>query len=57
MIRIASKPKSTTPAWHAVLLAMLPSIRRKAQFAFRYLNHDAREEAIQEVIAYAVLGG
>ena len=55
MIRIASKPKFTTPVWHAVLLAMLPSIRSKAQFAFRYLTADAREEAVQEVIAYAVL--
>ena len=55
MIRIASKPKYTTPAWHAVLLAMLPSIRRQAQFAFRYLTLDACEEAVQEVIAYAVL--
>ena len=55
MIRIASKPKFPTPAWHAALLAMLPVIRRKAQFAFRYLAPEAREEAVQEVIAYAVL--
>ena len=56
MIRIASQTKSTTaPAWHRQLLAMLPAIRRQAQIAFRHRDPEARQEAVQEVIAHAVV--
>jgi len=34
-------------------LAMLPEIRRQANFAFRRLPLDAREELVQEVVAQA----
>jgi DNA-binding NarL/FixJ family response regulator len=30
---------------------MLPAIRRHARIALRYLDHEARDEAVQEVIA------
>ena len=44
--------KSTT-AWHAEFESMLPAIQRNAQIAFRHLNPDAREEAVQETICKA----
>ena len=51
MIRIASQPKSATPAWHAGFLAMLPVIHAYARGAFAHLNPEARQDLIQEVIA------
>ena len=53
MIRIASQPKPAVPAWHAGFLAMLPAIETHARIAFRDLDPEAREEAIQEVVANA----
>ena len=53
MIRVASLPKSTTPAWHATFVQMLPAIARHARIAFRHLRPEAREEAIQEVVCNA----
>ena len=55
MIRIVTQPELSTPAWHTALLAMLPAVTRKAQFAFRYLRHEARQEAVQEVIAHTTV--
>ncbi|MBW3599728.1 MAG: hypothetical protein KY475_20965 [Planctomycetes bacterium] len=43
------------PAWHAAFLAMLPTIRRHARFRFRRLDREAREEAVQEVVANALV--
>src|ERR1700730_9364583 len=53
MIAAIKRPKSRTkpPAWHAAFLATLPSIRRQAQFAFRKIHTELREELIQEVVA------
>jgi hypothetical protein len=59
MIRIASRPKSVPaaipaiPAWHLQFLAMLPAIVNHARIAFRQLNPDARDEAVQEVVCNA----
>jgi hypothetical protein len=53
MIRIASKPKSVTPTWHAAFLKMLPTITAYARVAFRHLKPEAREEAVQEVVCNA----
>ena len=55
MIRIVSQPKSTTPAWHATLLVMLPAVTRKARFAFRHLRPEACQEAVQEVVAHTAV--
>ena len=54
MIRIASQPKSATPAWHAGFLAMLPTIHAYARGAFAHLNPEARQDLI-EVIANALV--
>jgi hypothetical protein len=40
-------------AWHATFVDMLPTIVAQARFAFRQLNPEAREEAIQEVVCNA----
>ncbi len=63
MIAIAQEPSCASPAVAAaptglsgdfdLFLDLLPSIRRQARFAFRRLAEEAREEAVQEVIANA----
>jgi hypothetical protein len=42
-------------AWHSGFLQMLPTIRRHAQIAFRNLKPEARGEAIQDVVANAMV--
>ena len=55
MICRAPRPKSAPPAWHAQFLAMLPVIRTQARFAFRHLDPEAREDAVEEAIANALV--
>jgi hypothetical protein len=50
---IASLKKKSI-AWHAAFLAMLPAIERHARISFSELNPEAREEAVQETICYAL---
>ena len=42
-------------AWHAGFLAMLPAIRRQLKVAFRGLDPEARDEAVQEGTCNAML--
>ena len=53
MIRIASQPTSTVPAWYTGFVKILPAIARYAKIAFRHLRPEAREEAVQEAICNA----
>jgi hypothetical protein len=57
MIRIAPKPssKGKVEAWHAGFLKMLPVVQRKALFAGKDLPEEAREDFVEEVVAYAVV--
>ena len=55
MIRIASRPKSATPAWHEGFLKMLPAIRLHARIAFRHLSGEAKAECVQNCIANAMI--
>ena len=57
MIAIAKQNCShkSVPAWHAVFLAMLPAIVTHARIAFRHLNPEARQDAVQEAIANALV--
>ncbi len=48
------KTEEVTPAWHDGFLTMLPTIRRHATIAFRELDDEASEEAVQEVICNAM---
>jgi hypothetical protein len=56
MVSIAgsARPRRPVPRWHRAFLAMLPKIAGHARIAFRYLNPDARAEAVQEVVCNAL---
>jgi hypothetical protein len=41
--------------WHAGFLAMLPAIQFNARIAFRHLKPEAREEAVAECLANALV--
>jgi len=41
--------------WHAEFLKMLPVIERRASFAFRHRSEEAREDLVEEVVAYSVV--
>ena len=43
--------RKPVPTWHAKLLAMLPTIIRYAKRAFRTYDPEARQEAVQNVVA------
>lgn len=51
----SSSSSQNGPDWHGAFLAMLPAIRRHARVAFWHLNPEARAEAVQEVIANAMV--
>ena len=55
MIRRTPRPRRALPAWHKRFLAMLPAIVTHARFAFRYLSGEARQDAVQEAIANALV--
>jgi hypothetical protein len=58
MIAFANRPqrrRTTKTAWHDEFLKMLPTIRRHARIAFHYLKPEARAEAVQEVLACALV--
>ena len=45
--------KASPSSCHAHFLKLLPAIRRRARLAFRYLDEEAQEDAIQGTIAHA----
>ena len=47
--------QASVPEWHHQLLAMLPAVRKHANRAFQYLDSEAREDAVHEVTANAVV--
>ena len=54
MVRRTAQSKSqSVPAWHQKFLAMLPAIVLHARIAFRYLDPEARGEAVQDVVCNA----
>ncbi len=58
MIAFAKRPRQKSaqkPAWHDGFLKMVPAIRRHAQIAFRHQMGEARDEAVQEVLANALV--
>ena len=54
MIAIARQSASSVPLQvpHERFEELLPVIRRDADFAFRHLRADARDEAVADVLAY-----
>ena len=53
--KIKKTKDKSIPAWHAAFLEMLPAIQRQAKIAFRHLDREAREEAVEEVVANALV--
>jgi hypothetical protein len=53
MIAVAKpvRRKQSEPAWHSRFLAMLPQIRRQAEFAFRAARPELKDELVAEVLA------
>jgi hypothetical protein len=56
MIAIAKQncSRNRVPAWHEGFLALLPKICQYARFAFRGLDPEAKQEAVQCVVASAL---
>ena len=48
-------PTKRTPAWHAGFMAMLPTFRKRVRTAFRQLDNEAKEEAVTETVANALV--
>jgi len=57
MVALAMQNRSrrSAPAWHAQFLNLMPRIVLYARFAFRKLNSEVRQEAIQEVVAHSLV--
>lgn len=55
MIHTIPRPRSEATDWHVHFLAMLPAIEAHARVAFRRLDIEARDDAVQEVIANALV--
>ena len=51
MRAVVCQRKPVAPRWHQAFLAMLPVIETHARCVFRHLDAEARQEAVQEVIA------
>ena len=49
----STRCKKNPPAWHAAFEAMLPIIETHARIAFRRLDAETREEAVQETACNA----
>lgn len=52
---VSATRRQRIAAWHAGFLAMLPAIRRHLRVAFRDLDPEARDEAVQEGICNAMV--
>ena len=48
-------PVKRSSKWQEPFLLLLPDIKRYADFAFRHWTPEAREDAVQEVIANAAV--
>lgn len=53
--RSSNPANDSIPAWHAGFLQLLPAIRQHAQIEFRHLDPEARQEAVQEIVANALV--
>ena len=52
--RTVARTKAAS-AWHAGFMAMLPAFRRRARSAFCHLDEEAKEEAVTETVANALV--
>ena len=56
MVSLAGKarPRRPVPRWHRGFLALLPRICYYARFAFRGLDPESKQEAVQSVVCGAL---
>ena len=52
---IPESVSSSSPSWQSAFNVMLPGLLRMASFALRRFESDAREDALQEVVAHCCL--
>lgn len=57
MIALAKpvRRRRSRPRWHSGFLTMVPRIKQHARFAFRHLAAGAKEDAVTEIIASALV--
>ena len=57
MVAVARERRSqrSVPAWHQAFLALLPRICDYARVAFRHLDPESKQEAVQSVVASALV--
>jgi hypothetical protein len=53
-IQNSRKPDDVVPEWHRRFLALVPAVRRCAEFSFRKLRPDLRKEMVDEVVVNAL---
>lgn len=51
--KVRRKHRKSPAAWHAAFLTMLPAIQEQARYAFRRLDAEAKEDAVQEIVCAA----
>ena len=55
MIAVDNHRQETQVAWQAEFVAMLPEIQQRLRHAFRHLDAEAAEDAIEEGVIHALL--
>jgi hypothetical protein len=53
-IQKSTQPDDAVPEWHRRFLALVPTVRRCAEFSFRKLRPDLRREMVDEVVVNAL---
>jgi len=55
MLTSDNATSTTEPAWHAGFLVLLPALFDQVRFAFRAMQPEARQDAVQESLANAAV--
>jgi hypothetical protein len=55
MIAVSRSPEETRTTWQAAFVALLPEIQQRLTRAFRHLDAEAREDAVEEGVVHCLL--
>jgi hypothetical protein len=55
MIAVHNERQDHQAGWQAKFVAMLPEIQQRLRRAFRYLDAEAREDAVEEAVIHSLL--
>jgi len=55
MIAVNDELRNNETNWQPNFVTMLPEIERRLQRAFRHLDHEAREDAVEEGVVHSLL--